>query len=124
MALSNAERQRRFRERRAAALRNVGGPASSIAHLLQSIYSKDPESFGIAADGVAAQVADNVAAILTVLLGVHDDESMEASSIVRMVGGSREYCDAALAYATALRNRRRTRTQQEPEIEPPSLPAT
>jgi hypothetical protein len=119
MALSNAERQKRYRKRAAAALRNAPAatpPAverglKTIPAALARFYAADVES-----EDLASTVAVDVAQMWEVLdIFILDDPDL--APIIDALGG-REYLEAALVWRRKPKSRKR---DKGPAPVPPNL---
>jgi hypothetical protein len=130
MALSNAERQKRYRERAAAALRNAPAatPAppeaergiQTIPAALARFYAASMPS-----EDIAHTVAQDVAQMWAALeLTIYPEEILyphsELVPIIDALGG-REYFEAALAWQRKPKSRKR---DKGPAPVPPNPPVT
>jgi hypothetical protein len=126
MALSNAERQKRYRERAAAALRNgpaatpspaVGRGVQTIPAALARFYAAVFESEDI--PYIPGDVAGAVAKMWE-LLEIFTLDHPDVAPIIDALGG-REYLEAALAWRHKPKSRKR---DKGPAPVPPNLPVT
>lgn len=143
MAMSNAERQRRFREKRKQALRNAGNePQKTLARMLYDRYVTDPGSYGIEdVNDIPGVVAGDIGDIIGIdslgvgmgvrssrLDGFVEEPDSDRDAIRDFLGGA-EYCEAVERYfkemhETQLRNKGKRKDKREPMPEPPPIPET
>lgn len=122
MALTNAERQKRHRDRQKEALRNVGSEFRSLPVVLSEWAEQD--EMGEHADHVkdAETVANMIAGVVDALEICYVD--LVPAELARLLGGA-EYVQAVIEYAEAVnawdRNRKKDKGDRP---EPPPIPVT
>lgn len=141
MAMNNAERQRRFRERQKEKLRNAGnGPQRTLARMLYDRYVTSPEEYGIDdVSDIPSLVAGDICEIIGIdsvgvgmgvrsprLDGFTEAQDSDRDAIRACLGGA-EYCEAVERYfkemhETQLRNKGKRKDKREPMPEPPPIP--